>query len=178
MSEWLPISASVSSDALLGWRLPSTSEEVPPPVELARRLRDSHVDWDFVQRLVHYDASGYTRQTLARTPACELILLCWLPGQGSRVHDHGGSYGASLVLRGELQEVRYGWSGSRLLQLATSHAQRGSVLLERSETIHRIRNDSPRGAVTLHLYAPPLRTMRRYEVDDKDDFFEAPTRSY
>lgn len=178
MSEWLTNPASVPPDELLGWRLPMDPEEVPPPAELARRLRDSHVDWDFVQRLIRYDATTYTRQTLARTPACELVLMCWLPGQASRVHDHGGSYGASLVLRGELQEARYGWSGPRLLQLATSHAQRGSVLLERSETIHRIRNDSPRGAVTLHLYAPPLRTMRRYEVGDDEDFLEAPTRSY
>ena len=153
------------AEELLGWRLPDSPEEIPRLAELAERLRDTRIDWKLVNALTRYERQHYTRRTLARTPACELLLVCWLPGQGSRVHDHGGSYGASLVLRGELEETRFAWTDTRLAPGAVVSARPGDVLLEQQETIHRIDNRSGRGAVTLHLYAPPMSGMTSYEVE-------------
>ncbi len=39
----------------------------------------------------------------------------------------------------------------------------GTVAIERPETIHRVENTSTRGAVTLHLYTPPIRAMNRLD---------------
>lgn len=153
------------AEQLLGWALPSTLEEVPSLAELAERLRDSRLDWRLVDVLTRFQRPQYTRRTLARTPGCELLLICWLPGQGSRVHDHGGSYGASLVLRGELEETRFGWTDTRLEPRALASARPGDVLLEQQETIHRLDNRCGRGAVSLHLYAPPMSGMTSYEVE-------------
>src|SRR2546423_6336547 len=44
----------------------------------------------------------YTR--LVAADDHEAWLLTWLPGQGTDLHDHGGSSGAFLVLAGELTE--------------------------------------------------------------------------
>lgn len=153
------------AEELLGWRLPRTPDEVPRLAELAERLRDSRLDGRLVDALTRFQRPHYVRRTLARTPACELLLVCWLPGQGSRVHDHGGSYGASLVLRGELEETRFAWTDTRLAPSALASARPGDVLLEQQETIHRMDNRSGRGAVTLHLYAPPMSGMTNYEVE-------------
>ncbi len=156
------------AEELLGWRLPVTPDEVPSLPELSERLRASRIDWRLVDALTCFQPHHYTRRTLARTPGCELLLVCWAPGQASRVHDHGGSYGASLVLRGELEETRFAWTDTRLEPSVLTCARRGEVLLEQQETIHRMDNRSGRGAVTLHLYAPPMSGMTSYEVEVHD----------
>lgn len=167
------IDASLPEE-LLGWRLPRTMDEMPGLAELAERLRDSHLNWRLVEALTHFQPSAYTRTTLGWTPACELLLLCWMPGQASRVHDHGGSYGASLVLRGELEETRFAWTDTHLEPRRLRTARPGDVLLERPETIHRVDNRFAAGAVTLHLYAPPMSGMTNY---DEDVRAPAPTRT-
>jgi cysteine dioxygenase len=164
MSERSEESTRIAPEELLGWRVPEKPSEVPPPAELGRWLQASRIDWRLLERLIRFEPSGYSRVQLARTPACELILACWLPGQASRIHDHGGSFGAALVLRGELREARYLWTSAHLTPLSSQSASPGCVLLEQPETIHRIGNVSGGAAVTLHLYAPPMRSMTSYDA--------------
>jgi cysteine dioxygenase len=153
-----------SAVELLGWSLPERSEEIPSLEWLVERLRRSRPDWRLLESLVRFDPSGYSRCVVQRTAACELVLVCWLPGQVSRVHDHGGSSGVSWVMRGELCETRYAWGGDRLLPAFRSSTEEGGFLLERPETIHRIHNGSRHGAVSLHVYAPPMVGMTRYDA--------------
>lgn len=149
---------------LLGWSLPERPDEVPSLEWLVERLRSSRPDWRLLQGLVRFDPERYARRVLARTPACELLLVCWMPGQVSGVHDHGGSSGVSWVVRGQLQETRFCWGGDRLLPACRTGADEGEFLLEQPETIHRIHNASRHGAVSVHLYAPPMSGMTRYDA--------------
>lgn len=158
-SEGCPRAAEV-----LGWSLPERARDVPSLAWLVERLRSSRPDWRLLESIVHFDPGGYSRRVLDRTDACELLLVCWLPGQVSKVHDHGGSSGVSWVVRGQLQETRYAWGGDRLVADVRSGADEGDFLLEEAETIHRIHNGSRHGAVSLHLYAPPMVGMTRYDA--------------
>lgn len=151
------------AEALLGWSLPERPEAIGSVAWLVERLRSSRVDWGLLDKLVRFEPTGYSRLTLARTPACELLLISWLPGQASRVHDHGGSGGASWLVRGALRETRYAWAGERLAPEVVVGAGEGDVLVEFPDTIHRIDNASRHGAVSLHLYAPPLQGMTPYD---------------
>jgi len=161
---------------LLGWSLPERADEVPSLEWLVERLRSSRLDWGLLQALVRYDPAGYSRRVIARTDACELLLVCWLPGQVSRVHDHGGSSGVSWVVRGQLHETRYAWGGDRLLPALGTGAEEGDFLMERPETIHRIHNASRHGAVSVHLYAPPMVGMTRYDGSVAPEEEAAPPR--
>ncbi|WP_141324904.1 cysteine dioxygenase family protein [Myxococcus sp. AB025B] len=149
--------------SLLGWSLPEGRDAVPSLTWLMERLRDSRPDWGLLGSLVRFDDARYVRRTLAKTDACELLLVCWRPGQGSLVHDHGGSAGVSLLVQGSLDETRYDWAGDRLLPAVVERAREGDLLLEASDTIHRVHNSSRRGAVSLHLYAPPMEGMTPYD---------------
>ncbi|NMO23428.1 cysteine dioxygenase [Pyxidicoccus fallax] len=149
---------------LLGWSLPERADALPSLEWLVERLRSSRVDWGLLQSLIRFNPEGYARRVLGRTDACELLLLCWLPGQVSRVHDHGGSSGVSWVVRGKLAETRFAWGGDRLVPASRAGAEEGDVLLERPETIHRLHNASRHGAVSLHVYAPPMVGMTRYDT--------------
>lgn len=89
----------------------------------------------------------------------EVWLLSWLPGQESRLHDHGGSSGAFAVLLGDLDETVVTPDGMN----ARDHRwQRGTLRSFGVDHIHRVGNDGARPAVSLHAYRPALSRMRRF----------------
>lgn len=69
--------------------------------EIATHLADLTELW---QPLVEYDPVSRYYARLAKEPDFEAWLLTWLPGQGTNWHDHGGSAGAFVVVRGTLTE--------------------------------------------------------------------------
>ncbi len=69
--------------------------------EIATPLADLTELW---QPLVEYDPVSRYYARLAKEPDFEAWLLTWLPGQGTNWHDHGGSAGAFVVVRGTLTE--------------------------------------------------------------------------
>lgn len=93
----------------------------------------------------------------------EVWLLSWLPGQGTGLHDHGGSSGAFTVVAGTLHES----------SLIASPRGRGAVrerLLGHGATrafgpgyIHRVTNTGTEPAVSVHVYAPRLTAMTIFE---------------
>ncbi len=66
-------------------------------VDLAGRLE---LPPELVEAHLHFDPERYARNLILRTQAFELLALCWLPGQQTIIHDHGGSVGAARVFRG------------------------------------------------------------------------------
>jgi Cysteine dioxygenase type I len=99
---------------------------------------------------------------LAVTADHEVWLLTWLPGQGTDLHDHGGSAGAFTVVTGKIEEDTVGVDGS--LTRAGYAAHEGHAF--GPHHVHRIVNTSGRPAVTVHAYGPALRTMTRYRLAD------------
>ena len=104
---------------------------------------------------------------VAATATWEAWLLGWLPGQTTGLHDHGGSAGAFVVLEGALEEAT----------LAPPRRHQPAALLHRTLDTGRHRSFGPHHvhevscagqvlAVSLHVYAPALATMRRFELDD------------
>ena len=99
---------------------------------------------------------------LAATGDHEVWLLTWLPGQGTDLHDHGGSAGAFTVVTGRVEEYTVGVDGS--LTRAGYTAREGHAF--GPHHVHRIVNTGRRPAVTVHAYGPALRTMTRYRLAD------------
>jgi predicted metal-dependent enzyme (double-stranded beta helix superfamily) len=114
---------------------------------------------------------------LAEEPEYEVWLLTWLPGQGTDLHDHGGSAGAFHVLNGSLTEDTV-IPGSPFRATADGPAaghgsparitarELGEGAGRRFGTrhIHRITNRSSRPAISIHVYGPALTTMTRYRI--------------
>ena len=71
------------------------------PVKIATSLAKQQALWE---PLVSYDPVARYYVRLAREHEFEAWLLTWLPGQGTAWHDHGGSAGAFITLRGVLTE--------------------------------------------------------------------------
>ena len=150
------------------------------PREVARSLADRPDLW---RPLVRYrDPRFHTR--LATGPDWEAWLLTWLPGQSTGLHDHGGSAGAFAVLVGSVDESLPLRSPAALrsaqspgspggaderaepVRLISRRYRAGQVRAFGTEHLHDVGARSGRRAVTLHVYAPRLTTMTRYEPAD------------
>ncbi|MGK5740766.1 cysteine dioxygenase [Micromonospora sp. URMC 103] len=89
----------------------------------------------------------------------EVWALSWLPGQGTDLHDHGGSAGAFLVVAGILTEETV--SGARL---RPRRLPAGSGRRFGARHVHLVANRDDAPAVSVHVYRPALRRMTRYHL--------------
>jgi hypothetical protein len=113
---------------------------------------------------VRFDADKRWHQRLYRDRRVDIWLISWLPEQGTRLHDHGGSSGAFTVLSGTLTEsVPSGFQDVRMRIRDTDRAAGSSVRFGR-HYIHDVRNLARRPAVSVHAYSPPLTSMTYYDV--------------
>ena len=130
------------------------------PRRLAAELAAREQLWRPHVRFSH--PRHYTR-LLAR-PGWDAWLLTWLPAQATGLHDHGGSAGAFAVLDGELHETLLVPDGDRVARGVRRYA-RGEVRGFGVRHVHEV--SAGRGsAVSLHVYAPALTRMTRYDLED------------
>jgi predicted metal-dependent enzyme (double-stranded beta helix superfamily) len=128
----------------------------------ARRYAADPQDWPFAPRF-NPDRRWYHR--LAAEPDGEVWILTWLPGQGTDLHDHGGSAGAFVVVSGTLSESTPAagpQDRSHRLDEVRYGAGQGRSFGRRH--IHRVTNTGTKPAVSLHVYSPALREMTRYRM--------------
>ena len=98
---------------------------------------------------------------LLATERYDAWLIHWPPGTGLDAHDHGGSVGAFVVVSGELDE-------DLLLADGTTARRRvvpGTSVSVDVDHVHAMTNRGDAGATSVHVYSPPLRTMRFYRSD-------------
>jgi predicted metal-dependent enzyme (double-stranded beta helix superfamily) len=126
----------------------------------ATRLADTPTLWE---PLVDYDPVSRYYARLALTAQHEAWLLTWVPGQGTDWHDHGGSAGAFVVVRGALTEehARLQPDGSAVVSSTRSLAT-GTLRPFGTRHIHRVTNTGLEPAVSIHVYAPALTRMNGY----------------
>ncbi|MEV4344297.1 cysteine dioxygenase family protein [Actinoplanes sp. NPDC049596] len=98
------------------------------------------------------------------TDEYEVWLLTWLPGQGTDLHDHGGSAGAFHVFNGTLTEDTVSVAAGRPPRVTSRELGEGAGRRFGTHHIHRMTNRSSRPAVSVHVYGPALTTMTRYRV--------------
>jgi cysteine dioxygenase len=94
-----------------------------------------------------YDPNGRAAQRIYSSDQCDILLVGWEPGQQSSYHDHGGSESVVLVLEGRITAESEG---------AERTYGPSTVMVTPRSVYHRMRNDGPDRAMTLHIYAPPM----------------------
>lgn len=134
-----------------------TSTRPPDPLAVAGRYADPSA-WPVPLR---FDPRQRWYARLAAGPDHEVWALSWLPGQGTDLHDHGGSSGAFLVLAGVLTEETVSGAGLRPHHLTAGAGRRFG-----SRHVHQVTNRGDEPAVSVHAYRPALRRMTRYHLVD------------
>jgi len=140
-----------------GLRLPTgTLGAAPLPpgrlAEIARHLADTAGLWRPVAR----PADGTpARARLLWTPAVEVWLVQWAPGQATPVHDHGGAATAFSVVEGALVEECLDvtiWTTCR----RTTWRAPSTAAFEPGH-VHLLGNAGSRAAASVHARSPASR---------------------
>lgn len=137
----------------------------------------------------------YTRNLVEDNEELEMIVLVWLPGQLSRIHDHGGSHCFLTVLEGEVVEKKYlriendGTLSSegqhpseapgpcpplKEVEVSKLHVGESAYIHDRIG-LHIVGNESDSVvAVTLHVYSPPIKRVKVFDPSTNELIARAP----
>lgn len=123
---------------------------------------------------------GYTRNGIVDINGnANLLILVWLPGKGSAIHDHANAHCCMKILKGQLTEYLYDIPEEQQKmepKLTTPMGRNEVGYISDKIGLHRIANETSDFAVSLHLYTPPyaslygcsmyeLNTARKHKVD-------------
>ncbi len=119
-----------------------------------------------LNELKHFYQQNYARHLVVKSQNVEIILVCWMPGQGSPIHGHGPSDSVIVILEGELAYTNYYPDGKTI----SGVLKPGEVAHAPVGVQHQISNHSDKELVTLHIYAPPLnRELQGFDLGYAND---------
>ncbi len=99
-----------------------------------------------------FDENRYARHLVLKTDNMEVLVVCWMPGQGTAIHGHGPTDGVVVVLEGEIRNLNIHPDGHQ----EASVWRKGDILHTPVGFRHQMTNQSAEKCITLHIYAPPL----------------------
>lgn len=134
---------------------PGVPEWLP---DVAAELAESRELW---RPRVRHDPERRFFERLVVTEEYDAWLVGWSPGQAIAAHDHGPSAGALVVTEGHLVEIRWAAGGA----LRTQELAAGDGDVFSAHEIHAVANLGADLATSLHVYSPPLSTMRWFDGD-------------
>ncbi|MGB8510452.1 MAG: cysteine dioxygenase family protein [Pyrinomonadaceae bacterium] len=120
---------------------------------------------------VGFKEGTYARHRVFLNEFIELLVLCWLPGQRTPIHDHDGSHGVVRVCEGVMWETTFALEDARGLVYQTSREWTGGHVTGADvPDIHLLGNPdiSGQNLVTLHMYSPPLTSLNVYKIGRKE----------
>lgn len=135
-----------------------------PAGALARLVEGLRLPSELIESHVRFDPAGYHRSLVRRTDALDLLILSWMPGQRSTVHDHAGSRGVVRVHRGVLTSRSFAVEGPAARSTGETLVPAPGLAAVEVGDVHQLANTSAGPLVTVHVYAPPLQGMNAYRA--------------
>lgn len=138
--------------------------------EMAELLTSACESWSLDRPLLARP-NAYTRTCVYKDRDFEVLLLNWDAGAASAVHDHGGQHCWMLVLDGQLRVDDYARldrgerAGIAQIEARDSHLlEAGGLDLRQGRfDLHRVAATKDGPALSLHVYATPLRAFAIYD---------------
>ena len=117
-----------------------------------------------------WSESTYTRNCIFENERFELILICWQSSHKTPIHDHGGEECWVKVIDGEFKETVYKSNEvSEVNILKTNLFKAGDIsYMIDFMGCHQLKNLSSHRALSLHLYAKPIRNCNVYDEQSKE----------
>jgi cysteine dioxygenase len=141
-------------------------KSAPTQHELNALLRRLEPGAEELRPHLNFKPQTYTRRRVLRTDLCEMLVLCWLPGHRTSIHDHNGSYGSIGICEGSMEEEIFTLNEAGEVVPAETHMRAaGEVTGTGVPDIHRIgASRNAQRMITIHIYAPPLRVINTYQL--------------
>jgi cysteine dioxygenase len=146
--------------------------------DLRRFISDLKPERQEIEQYLHFTGDRYARNLVCKTEDFECLVLCWLPGQRSPIHDHGESICAVYTVEGTLYADNYRKTANGHVRADYSEDFRaGSVLTIQTTEIHQVSNlQDSLNLISLHFYLGPLENSFLYSV--QQPVYEPYQRTY
>ena len=144
---------------------------------LQQLLAESQATIDDVRDFVRFEPGHYQRNLVALGPWYEILVICWRSGQRSPIHNHAQSTCGLKVLRGVCSETLFAHSPcGQVVALSTGEKYAGAVCASEDDDTHQVSNLQEKGndLVTLHIYSPPLRAMKKFSITGGESEWRPP----
>ncbi len=124
------------------------------------------------EKFATWSETCYTRNCIVENENFELILICWEKGQVTAIHDHGGEECWVYFVDGNFKENIYSQKENGELTIEkTTNAKPGDIAyMIDFMGFHNLENTSNKRAMSLHLYAKPIKNCNVYDTE-KNEFF-------
>ncbi len=132
-------------------------------------LEATNLTLEDVREFVDFDQANYRRNLVTMGPWYEILIICWRSGQRSPIHNHAASTCGLKVLQGVCSETIFSRSKcGQVVACSTRELTAGHICASQDDDTHQVSNLEPRGSdlVTLHIYSPPLRAMKKFSITD------------
>lgn len=125
------------------------------PINLTRYLQGTAIqtedllpwaDWK------HPIRDSYGRRLVYRSDRFEVMVMSWLPGDYSAIHDHGATQWGAVLFLGTADHITYQFEGGVLKTAAQQSFTPGSVNGVDQKLIHQMGNPSDEPFLSLHVY--------------------------
>lgn len=130
--------------------------------QLQERVDQLQLQEQDLQPYIAFSDQAYCRQVIYRSGQFELLLLCWLPGQFSPIHNHADSLNVTRVWQGVLTSREFVRTAEGLHLSGSAELLPGDSVAVERYAIHQLANRSSAPLVTFHLYARPLQDVQVY----------------
>lgn len=140
-----------------------------PASEIQRFLTRTRIEPASLDRFVRFEDGRYTRHLVLKTPAVEVLVLCWRRGSRAPIHGHEGERCWARVERGRLRFSSYRERSRDPLRLEPLGAavDGGPGHVDGPADIHAVDNAAELGedAVTVHVYSRPYDECDIYDLE-------------
>ena len=146
-----------------------TSREPPVPREILADIAtglalgfsaDPALVHRYIEDATPVAGAGRLSSQVLATTTYDAWLLTWPPGSAIEPHDHGDSHGLFIVLSGSVSESR--WHSGRATTRTVGVGEMSTIP---AGAVHDVVGSGTRAALSIHVYSPPLTSMRFYAAD-------------
>ncbi len=119
----------------------------------SENLNEIQFGFKGIEHLCFWDRDNYSKISVEKNEAFELVLICWEKEQQSPIHNHDIDEAWTYILKGELTEEVYQNNDNPTLEDTLVLSQKNiSSIKKEGGNVHRLINSYDGRSVSLHLY--------------------------
>ncbi len=128
---------------------------VDSPLSARNMLADSGIEEDDVlpwAEFEHPATDGYGRRMVHQGANYELMVMTWLPGDFSAIHDHGATQWGAVLCLGDAEHATFTHKGNVLTTNERETTFKGEINEVDQSLIHQMGNRNSAPFLSVHLY--------------------------
>ena len=100
----------------------------------------------------HPKADSYGRKLVHKSDNFEIMVMSWVPGDISAIHDHGFATWGAVQIFGENEHAIFKIEGNQISTLSRTNFNYGQIVGVEHNLIHQMGNMTNENILTLHIY--------------------------